>query len=419
MSAIHALNRPLAFDLMADGYKSDPWPALAAIRQAGVVVPMKLPIIGKVWLTTTHAATLAMVKDSDAFVRRRRTPGQAGAPSRAWWVPRSVRLLGDNLLAKDDPDHRRLRRLVDHAFARRDILALRERIAEIADRVLDRLDPSGDVDLVAAYCNRLPLEVICELLGLPDADRDEFASWSRLAATLDGPLAVWRTLGAVNRMAAYLRGQIEACRRTPGKGLIGELVRAREDGDSLSEDELVSMVLMLLVAGFETTTNLIGASIMTLEQNPVQKAWLLADPASRMERAVEELARHITPVQLTGAQFAARDMEFHGQDLRRGQPVMGLLASANTDPAVFDAAERLMLDRFPNPHLVFSSGVHFCLGMQLARLEVQSALARLYDRFPRLEIVAPERIEWTRRIGFRGPKSLVVRLGRPAGRLAA
>lgn len=413
-----SLPSPLPFDLMADAYKTDPWPVLAAIREAGPVVPLKLPIIGRVWMTTTHAGTLAMVKDQEGFVRQRRALGRSGAPGQSWWIPRSLRLLGDNLLVKDDPDHRRLRRLVDHAFARRDILALRGRIEAIADRALDRLDTTGEVDLVATFCNRLPLEVICELLGLPDADRDEFASWSRIA-TLNGPLSILRSLGAVNRMSAYLRGQIEACRRAPRPGLIGELVRAREDGDSLSEDELVAMVLMLLVAGFETTANLIAGAVMTLEQHPRQKAWLLADPAGRMERSVEELSRYISPVQLTGVSFVVRDMELHGRRLRRGEPVMGLIASANTDPAVFDQAERLMLDRFPNPHLVFSSGIHFCLGMQLARLEVQSALARLYARFPDLELTAPGATAWSKRIGFRGPRVLGVRLDPSARRLAA
>lgn len=410
-----SLPAPLPFDLTADGYRTDPWPTLAAIRQAGVVVPMKLPVIGRVWMTTTHAATLAMVKDQEGFVRQRR----ARTPGQRWWLPRSLRLLGDNLLVKDDPDHRRLRRLVDHAFARRDVLALRGRIEEIADRALDRLEASGEADLVATFCNRLPLEVICELLGLPDADREEFASWSRRATMITGPFAVLRGLGAVKQMEAYLRGQIEDCRRAPRNGLISELIRARQDGDSLSEHELVAMVLMLLVAGFETTANLIGAAVMTLEQHSDQKAWLLADPAGRMERAVEELARHISPVQMTGASFVARDMTFEGRALRRGQPIMGLIASANTDPAVFDQAERLMLDRFPNPHLVFSSGIHFCLGMQLARIEVQSALSRLYARFPDLELVRPDEIAWSRRLGFRGPEALFVRLDPSQRRLAA
>jgi cytochrome P450 len=138
-----------------------------------------------------------------------------------------------------------------------------------------------------------------------------------------------------------------------------------------------------------------------------------------MERAVEELARYIAPVQMTGLHFVARDMDFLGARLRKGEIIMGLIASANTDPEVFDQADRLKLDRFPNPHLVFSSGIHFCLGMQLARVEVQSALSRLYARFPGLELAAPDRVEWTRRFGFRGPAALPVRLHGLKARQAA
>lgn len=410
---------PLRLGLTGHAYMADPLPTLDAIRAAGPVVRLELPIIGKVWMAATHSATLALVKDTDSFVREGRRVGKSGAAGQRWWMPRSLRLISDNLLTKDDPDHRRLRKLVDHAFARRDVLGLRRRIEQVADALLDGLEGQGEVEICAAYANRLPIAVICELLGLPEADREEFSAWTRAAVSVTGPLSMLRAMGMVNRMSAYLRGQIEACRRSPRPGLIDELIRAREEDDSLSEDELVAMVLMLLVAGFETTANLIGACVMVLEQEPAQKAWLLADPAGRMERAVEELARHIAPVQMTGVQFVARDMDFLGVRLRKGETIMGLIAAANTDPEVFDQADRLMLDRFPNPHLVFSSGIHFCLGMQLARVEVQSALSRLYARFPDLELAVPDRIDWTRRFGFRGPASLPVRLNAMRVRKAA
>lgn len=370
-------------------------------------------------MATRHAGTLAVVKDADSFVREGRRIGKSVAAGQKWWMPKSLRLISDNLLTKDDPDHRRLRKLVDHAFARRDIQGLRGRIEEVADRLLDELEGRDQVEICAEYANRLPIAVICELLGLPEEDRDEFCEWTRMAISLSGPLSVLRAMGGINRMSTYLRGQIEDCRRTPRKGLISGLIQAREEGDSLSEDELVAMVLMLLIAGFETTANLIGGCVMTLEQNPDQKAWLLADPAGRMERAVEELARFISPVQMTGVHFVARDMDFLGVRLRKGEVITGLIAAANTDPEVFENAERLKLDRFPNPHLVFSSGIHFCLGMQLARVEVQSALSRLYDRFPDLELAPVDRIDWTRRIGFRGPATLPVRLNARRVRKAA
>ena len=169
------------------------------------------------------------------------------------------------------------------------------------------------------------------------------------------------------------------------------------------------MVFLLLFAGFETTTHLISTSVVALEQNPAQKAYLLADPAARMERAVEELGRYTTPVQSTKPRYAVRDCELFGQKLKRGDIIMGLLAGANYDPAVFDEPDRLKLDRFPNPHLVFGSGIHFCLGMQLARVEAQVALARLYARYPNLALVAPDGIEWIKRFGLRGILELPVR----------
>jgi cytochrome P450 len=413
------LDRPYRFDLVGAVAKRDPFPQSEAMRAAGPVIPIKLPLLGKAWLTTTHAAALAMVKDNALFVQEGEHAGKAGVAGMQWWMPRSLRLLAVNMLQKDEPDHRRLRKLVDKAFARRDILAMRGRVEQIADRILDGFEARAEADLANAFSRRLPLEVICELLGLPDADRAEFSTWSRVFA-IKNALDMVRVMGAVDRMGAYLRGQIEACRRTPRPGLIGELVRDEEDGDRLSEDELLAMVFLLLIAGFETTTHLISDSIIALEQHPEQKAFLLADPAGRMEHAVEELARFTTPVQSTKPRYVARDTEFFGATLRRGDLILAGLASANSDPAQFDHPEQLRLDRFPNPHLVFSSGIHFCLGMQLARVETQSALARLYARFPALSIAPPDQIRWSSRLGIRGVSSLPARL-RPAaaGKLAA
>ena len=220
-------------------------------------------------------------------------------------------------------------------------------------------------------------------------------------------------------MMRYVRGEIEECRRAPREGLISELVRAEADGDKLDEGELLSMVLLLLIAGFETTTHLIEDSVIALEANPEQKAFLFSDPAHRMERAVEELARFTSPVQSTKPRFVSRAGEFFGQQLQRGDIILALVAAANADPAQFDNPERLQLDRFPNPHLVFSSGIHFCLGMQLARVEAQSALARLYARYPNLQIVAPDNLAWIERLGIRGVKALPVRVRATPSRLAA
>jgi cytochrome P450 len=413
------LDRPYKFDLVGAAAKRDPFAQHAAMRAAGPVIPMKLPVLGAAWLTTTHAAAEAMVKDNQTFVQEGEHAGKSGPPGMQWWMPKGLRLLAGNMLMKDEPEHRRLRKLVDKAFARRDVLAMRDSIDLLADRILDRFEGRSEVDLAAEFSRRLPLEVICELLGLPEADRDGFSGWSR-AFALKNAFDLMRMMGAVDRMSAYLRGQIEACRRAPRTGLISELVRDEEDGDRLTEDELVAMVFLLLVAGFETTTHLISDSVVALEQNPEQKAYLLADPASRMERAVEELARYNSPVQTTKPRYVACDTELFGVALRRGELIMASLASANSDPETFAEPKQLQLDRFPNPHLVFSSGIHFCLGMQLARVETQSALGRLYARFPQLQIAPPEQIRWASRLGIRGVAALPTRL-RPtvAKKLAA
>ncbi|HUU26166.1 MAG TPA: cytochrome P450, partial [Methyloceanibacter sp.] len=391
----------------------------ARLREAGPVIPVKLPFVGKVWVTTTYEATETMVKDNALFVQETRHAGKSGVAGMAWWMPPSLKLLTNNMLLKDEPDHRRLRKLVDQAFQRRRVRDMRGEVEHIADRILDGLEGQNDVDLANEYARRLPLDVICAILGLPDQDGHVFSVWARTATSMRSSFGIFRAFLSMSGVVDYVRAQIEECRRHPREGLISELVRAEEDGDKLSEDELVSMVFLLLFAGFETTTHLISDSVIALEQNPEQKEFLLADPLARMERAVEELSRFTTPVQSTKPRYASRDCEFFGQPLKRGDIVMGLLAGANYDPAVFDEPGRLKLDRFPNPHLVFSSGIHFCLGMQLARVETQTALARLYARYPDVALAAPDDLQWIKRFGFRGVTALPVRLNAGQVRKAA
>ncbi|HLY79894.1 MAG TPA: cytochrome P450 [Caulobacteraceae bacterium] len=417
--ASYRLSKPLEFDIVSARAKQDPFPIFAAMRQAGPVIPIRLPFVGRVWVTTTHEATEAMVKDNALFVQEGRHAGKSGVAGFSWWMPRPIKLMTNNMLQKDEPDHRRLRHLVDKAFARRDILAMRGDVERIADKLIDGFAGRAEIDLVDDYARPLPLAVICDLLGLPEDDRAEFSAMAQQVVSINNVMGLFLAVPAFNRMLEYARKQVEAARRTPRAGLIGELVLAEEAGDKLSEDELIAMIVVLLFAGFETTRHLIADSVLILERQPDKKAWLLADPAARMERAVEELARYASPVQSTKPRFVTRDTDFFGVQLARGELVMALLASANGDPAVFDRPDELQLDRFPNPHLVFSSGVHFCLGMQLARLEAQTALARLYARCSDLSLAAPDRIDWIERLGIRGPKSLPIRLRRSSERLAA
>ena len=417
-STAHRLSRPLSLDISSAAAKADPFRTFAALREQGPVIPLRLPFLGKAWVTTTHAATLAMVKDNATFVQEGVHAGKSGVAGLQWWMPRSLKAITNSMLQKDEPDHRRLRKLVDAAFARRDVQAMRGKIEAIADGLLDGFEGRDSVDLAAEFSRRLPLAVIAELLGLPPKDRDAFADMARRALSITNAASMVMAIGSLTRMVGYVRDQVAAARRDPHPGLIVELIRDEAEGDKLDENELLSMIVLLLVAGFETTTHLISDSVVALEQHPEQKAWLMADPAQRMERAVEELARFSSPVQSTKPRYVARDTEFFGARLQRGELILALIAAANGDPAEFDAPQALRLDRFPNPHLVFSSGVHFCLGQQLARVETQVALSRLYARFPNLAL-ASDRVEWIERLGIHGPKALPLRLNAPARRLAA
>jgi cytochrome P450 len=333
-------------------------------------------------------------------------------------MPRPIKLMTNNMLQKDEPDHRRLRKLVDGAFARRDVQAMRPAIAAIADRLLDGFEGRSEIDLAAEFSRRLPLIVIADLLGVADHERDAFAELARRGLSINSLAGLFLAMGWFDKMLEKVRVLVEEARRDPRPGLIADLVRAEADGEKLDEAELLSMVILLLIAGFETTTHLISDSVIALEQHPDQKAWLLADPAGRIERAVEELARYNSPVQSTKPRYVAHDVEFFGQTLRRGDLVLALVAAANADPAEFDSPEALRLDRFPNPHLVFSSGIHFCLGQQLARVETQVALERLYARYPQLSLAGAD-IAWIERLGMRGPKTLPLRLGARVEKLAA
>lgn len=405
----YALKAPLRVDLQSLASKEDPFTFFADLREAGPVIPVKLPFVGKLWATTTYEATAAMLKDNALFVQEGRHAGKTGVAGLSWWMPHAIKVLSNNMLLKDEPDHRRLRKLVDQAFQRRLVRGMRGEIEALADRILDETEGLEAFDLVAAYARRFPLEVICWLLGLPEENRGKFADWARhMTSALQG-FAALRVMFTLPGVVKYVREQIEECRRQPREGLISELVRAEQDGDKLSEDELLSMVFLLLFAGFETTTHLITDSVIALEQNPAQKAFLFADPAARMERAVEELGRYTTPVQSTKPRYVARDCDFFGQKLRRGENIVGFLAAANYDPAVFEEPDRLKLDRLPNPHLVFGTGIHFCLGMQLARVEAQSALLKLYTRYPNLELAAPDGLSWIKRFGLRGVFALPIR----------
>lgn len=291
------------------------------------------------------------------------------------------------LLFMDPPDHTRIRGLVSKAFTPRAVDRLRSRIVEICDGILDEAAESGTLDVVGELGYRLPVTVICELLGVPSGDQAQFGPWSSaLSRLLDGDIgddALAAGLDAFVHILAYLNDIIDDRKANPRDDLISALIATEESGDRLGETELRSIIILLFVAGHETTTNLIGNGTWALLRNPDQLARLRSDP-TLISTAVEELLRYDGPVHLTG-RIATTDVEVGGIPIPAGTQVVTLLAAANRDPAHFADPDRLDVGRDPNHHLAFSHGIHYCLGAALARAEGQVAIGSLVSRFARIE----------------------------------
>ncbi len=258
------------------------------------------------------------------------------------------------------------------------------------------------------FARRLPLSVICELLGLPLADRQKFMAWADAATSLTGFLGFLRMVPGIRAIKRYLEGQLDAAREGGGTGLIAELVRVEKEGAKISREEMVSTVFLLLFAGHETTTHLISGSVYELLRRPDVRDWLIEDP-SRTDLAIEELLRFLSPVQFSKPRFVRRDIAFDGVRLKKGDRVMALLVAANMDPQANESPERLDLARKPNRHIAFGTGIHFCLGHQLARMEGRCALQALFTRWPHLTLaVDASDIRWRKRAGLRAITALPV-----------
>ena len=408
----------IRIDFTSREYRARPFEAFGRLRDQGAVVPARMAIVGDVWLVTTYEAVQEVLKNDKLFCRDPRNAGR-----RNFWIFQFMlfglfRRLTQNMIAADEPDHRRLRSLVDQAFQRESIADLRPRIEELAEaqaiqleRVASNGNPSTTVDLVEHFARPLPLSVICEVLGLPGEDRSHFKKWFSSFAEIDSVWKIFKVVPGLRKTMRYLRDQIGQVRRTPRPGLITALVEAEQAGDRLNDDELLSMVMLLLLAGHETTVHLISNSILTLFQwTDVRRE--LCNDWTRVESAVEEMMRYTSPVQFAKPRFVTNDVAFHGQPFRRGDAVLPVLAAANCDPRRFDKPDEFQIDRPENYHLGFGAGPHVCLGLKLARAETQIALERLFTRYPDLSPAFPvTQPDWSRRLGMRSLKTLKVHCG--------
>jgi cytochrome P450 len=400
----------LQADFTSPDYYRNPAAAIERLRALGPVVQVRFPILGTVWATTTEALADQVLKDTAIFTIRTEDGTVVGLQ---WWMPRIVRTLSNSMLSMDEPDHKRLRDIVDEAFRRRAVLDMEPHIRVIGDRLADDLFAEGSpADLVECYARKLPLSVICELLGLPQADRSKFVTWAGGFTRFTGALGFLAMVPNAIAMKRYIERHLETVRQRGGEGLIAEIVRVEKDGGQISRDEIVSMVFLLLFAGHETTTHLISGAVYELLKNPDLRDWLKQD-WSRVDLAVEEFLRFITPVQFTKPRYVRRDVDLGGVTLRKGEKVMAMLAAANMDPQANPHPERLDLQRRPNRHIAFGTGIHFCLGHQLARIEGRCALKSLFQRWPQLTLAVDQsEITWRKRPGLRAIDRLPVVAGR-------
>jgi cytochrome P450 len=359
----------------------DPWPTYDRMRSEAPVWKNELDE----WVMTRHADCEAVLRDprfSSNPVHRDPPLVVDGS------FPDISSVDSHTLLFMDPPDHTRLRALVSKAFTPRTVERLRPRIQELVDGILDEAAERGSLDVVADLGFELPVTVICELMGVPLADRDQFAGWSSDASRLlDGFMTAEELqagLLAAMSFFAYFNNLFDERRRTPGDDLISALLAAEEAGERLLPEELSSIVVLLFIAGHETTMNLIGNGTYALLRQPDELARWRDDPTLDAS-AVEELLRFDPSAHITG-RTATEDIEVNGHPIRKGAGVITLIAAANRDPARFHAPDRLDLGRPDNHHLAFSQGMHYCLGAALARLEGQITIGSLVRRFPDIEL---------------------------------
>ena len=396
----------LHIDFSSQEFFRDPAAAIERLRAAGPVVAVRLPIMGRVWMTTTQEMASRVLKDNRVFTLRKDDGAVAGL---RWWMPGIIRAFTKSMLSVDEPDHTRLRSIVEEAFRRRAVLDMEPRIRAIANELAGDLFVQGSpADLVTRYARVLPLSVICELLGLPLEDRSKFMTWAARATSVSSALVFLRMIPTMAAIKRYLEQRLEHVRKVGGQGLIAELVQVEREGASMTREEMVAMVFLLLFAGHETTTHLISGSVFELTKNPELRNWLEED-WSRANLAIEEFLRFVSPVQFSKPRFVRQDIELDGVRLKSGDQIMAMLAAANMDPAANVLSDKLDLERRPNRHIAFGTGIHFCLGHQLARLEGKCALETLYTRWPKLRLaVDPVQIRWRRRPGIRAIISLPV-----------
>ena len=364
----------------------------------------------KVFVLSRHEDCLNILKD-DRFVR------DTGGIPIPIPLPKSVKLMTKSMINTDGEQHRRLRNLVHQAFTPRRLSSLEGRIEQLTLELLDKLESissQSELDLTKSYSLPLPVTVIAEMVGVDPAYLPQFASYVDKLASGFTKLRMLKTMyWDMPKISKFVRQLIDKKRKHPGEDILSGLIEAQEADDCLSEDELVAMVFLLIVAGHETTVHLISNSVVTLLDHPDVLNRLKSEP-ELWDSAVEELLRYAGPVLSTKPMFAKEDVVLHGVTIPKGKAVLPLLGAGNFDPQVFDNPEQFDITRSPNKHLGFGKGIHYCLGAPLARMETKIALRNLFDRYPDLKLAVPkDQLEFHRMPGWNRYKEMPIVLGIP------
>lgn len=408
------ISRP--FDLFGPTFKANPYPIYAAMREDSPF-HRRTAMDGQtaIWFITRYEDVSTLLRDHKRLVKSVANSMTAQEQAALPATPPLLQLLGNHMLNLDPPDHTRLRGLVSKVFTNQVVAGLQQRVQRVADELLNKVHAKGEMDLIEEFAFPLPMIVIAELLGIPPRDRLRFRNWSNAfvtpSANLQRSVKKMAKAGRVMEdFTGYMRKVFAERRLEPRDDLISRLLQAEEDGDKLREEELFSMVILLIVAGHETAVNLVGNGVLALLQHPEQMTFLQNNPAL-LPTAIEEMVRYDGPVERATMRFAATDIPIAGDLLiERGDAISLILAAADRDPAQFAQPDHFDITREPNRHLGFGQGIHYCLGAPLARLEGQIAISTLLGRHPQIQLAVPaEQLRWRTIPILRGLHHLPVR----------
>ncbi|MEP7289810.1 MAG: cytochrome P450 [Chloroflexota bacterium] len=404
------MNKLPTVNIASREFKANPYPFYARLRAEAPVYRTIMPDKQAAWLITRYDDVMMVLKDEQRFVKNPANAKSADQLTKLPWIPPMARPFMNNLLDSDWAVHSRLRGLVHKAFTPSMIEQMRERVQALASELLDAAERKGHMDIIHDYAIPVPLTIISEILGISPTDQAKFHKWSKFLLDLGTTGNFLLTIPNIMAISRFLRRLFKERRVHPGDDLMTALVQAEESGEKLTEDELLAMVFVLLIAGHETTVNLIGSGTLALLENPDQMHLLRQKPAL-IKGAIEELLRFVSPVEQATERYAREEVTLHGITIPKGEMVLAVIASANRDESQFENPDKLDITRDNPKHVAFGQGVHYCVGAPLARIEGQIAISMLLQRMPALRLASTtDVLRWRPGLTVRGLEALPVAL---------